>query len=75
MFMDFYIWPQPKPIRNGKYTYTHNGINVVRVETDEGISGLGLGTLGTGRTMFFRHSCPLLYPRLKKDYFEFKMGL
>ncbi len=46
--MDCYVWPQPKPIRNGKYTYTTNGIDVVRVETDQGITGLGLGTLGTG---------------------------
>ena len=48
--MDCYVWPQPKPIRNGKYTYTTNGINVARVETDQGIVGLGLGTLGTGST-------------------------
>jgi L-alanine-DL-glutamate epimerase-like enolase superfamily enzyme len=48
--MDFYLWPHPKPIRNGKYTYINNGINVVRIGTDEGLTGLGIGTLGTGST-------------------------
>lgn len=41
--MDCYRWPRPKPIRNGKYTYTDAGISVVRIETDEGVTGLGLG--------------------------------
>ena len=31
--MECYRWPRPKPIRNGKYTYTHAGISVVKVET------------------------------------------
>ncbi|MFC1860468.1 mandelate racemase/muconate lactonizing enzyme family protein [Chloroflexota bacterium] len=48
--LDCYVWPHPKPIRNGKYTYVNNGINVVRVVTDQGITGLGLGFLGTGST-------------------------
>ncbi len=42
-----YSWPRPKPIRNGKYTYTHGGISVVKVETDEGVTGLGLGGGGS----------------------------
>ena len=41
--MDNYLWPRPKPIRNGKYVYTHAGLTVVRIETDEGITGIGLG--------------------------------
>ncbi len=55
--MDCYVWPQPKPIRNGKYTYTTNGIDVVRVETDQGITGLGLGTLGTGSDLQVQRYC------------------
>lgn len=38
-----YAWPRPKPIRNGKYTYTTVGLNLVQVHTDEGITGLGWG--------------------------------
>src|SRR5437762_3341618 len=39
-------WPRRVPIRNGKHTYTHAGLGVVRIETDENITGIGLG--GTG---------------------------
>jgi L-alanine-DL-glutamate epimerase-like enolase superfamily enzyme len=38
-----YRWPRHKPISNGKHTYTHAGLGVVRVSTDEGITGLGIG--------------------------------
>jgi D-arabinonate dehydratase len=42
-----YRWPRPKPISNGKHTYTSAGLRLVRIETDEGIVGYGLG--GTGK--------------------------
>lgn len=38
-----YVWPRPRPIRNGKYTYVHIGLNLVHVHTDEGIIGIGWG--------------------------------
>ncbi|NQU97347.1 MAG: mandelate racemase/muconate lactonizing enzyme family protein [Chloroflexi bacterium] len=41
---EVYSWPRHRPISNGLYTYTHSGINAVVVETDEGVSGLGLGS-------------------------------
>lgn len=41
-----YRWPRPKPISNGKHTYTHSGVGLVRIETDEGISGIGVGATG-----------------------------
>jgi L-alanine-DL-glutamate epimerase-like enolase superfamily enzyme len=41
-----YRWPRRTPITNGKHTYTHEDLGVVRVETDEGVTGIGLG--GTG---------------------------
>lgn len=41
--LESYRWPRPKPIRNGKYTYTHAALNAVLVHTDEGVTGLGLG--------------------------------
>src|SRR5215472_9949671 len=39
-------WPRHTPIRNGKHTYTHSGLGVVKIETDENVTGIGLG--GTG---------------------------
>ena len=38
-----YAWPRPKPIRNGKYTYVTVGLNLVHIETDAGITGIGWG--------------------------------
>jgi L-alanine-DL-glutamate epimerase-like enolase superfamily enzyme len=39
-------WPRHVPISNGKHTYTHSGLGLVKIETDAGITGIGLG--GTG---------------------------
>ena len=36
-----YRWERGTPIRNGKHTYTHSGMNLVCVHTDAGISGIG----------------------------------
>jgi L-alanine-DL-glutamate epimerase-like enolase superfamily enzyme len=45
-----YAWPRPRPIRNGKYTYTTVGLNLVHVHTDEGITGIGwAGGTAAGR--------------------------
>ena len=41
--IESYSWPRPKPISNGKYTYTHAGLNAILIHTDEGVTGLGLG--------------------------------
>jgi D-arabinonate dehydratase len=38
-----YRWPRPKPISNGLHTYTHVTLGLLKVETDEGITGIGLG--------------------------------
>lgn len=40
---DIYRWPRPKPISNGKHTYTHVTLGLLKIETDEGITGIGLG--------------------------------
>ena len=39
--MEVYRWLRHKPIRNGRYTYPTSGLNVVKVETDEGVTGIG----------------------------------
>ena len=38
-----YRWPRHKPISNGLHTYTHSGLDLVKIETDAGITGTGLG--------------------------------
>jgi len=38
-----YRWPRHTPITNGKHTYTHVTLGLVKVETDTGLTGLGLG--------------------------------
>ncbi len=39
--METYRWNRRKPIRNGRYVYPTAGLNVVKVETDEGVTGVG----------------------------------
>lgn len=47
-----YSWLRPKPITNGKHTYTHSGLSLVNIVTDEGVTGIGLGGGGAiGRAM------------------------
>ncbi len=41
-----YRWPRAKPITNGLHTYTHAGLALVKIVTDEGITGIGLGAGG-----------------------------
>ena len=38
-----YRWPRHTPITNGKHTYTHVTLGLVKVETDTGLVGLGIG--------------------------------
>jgi L-alanine-DL-glutamate epimerase-like enolase superfamily enzyme len=40
---EHFVWPRLRPITNGKHTYTHSGLGLVKIETDEGITGIGLG--------------------------------
>jgi len=52
-----YSWPLPRPIRNGKYTYTTSGLRLTKVHTDEGVTGVGLS--GTNPALLERFK-PLL---------------
>lgn len=40
--VETYRWKRHKPIRNGRYVYPNSGLDVIKVETDEGITGIGL---------------------------------
>lgn len=33
-----YRWQKDKPIANGRHVYTHNELNLLVIETDEGIT-------------------------------------
>ncbi|MGH7155280.1 MAG: mandelate racemase/muconate lactonizing enzyme family protein, partial [Acetobacteraceae bacterium] len=39
-----YRWPRARPITNGKHTYTHVNFAITEIVTDEGITGIGLGS-------------------------------
>ncbi len=39
--VEAYRWPKEKPIANGKHVYTHNELNLLVIDTDEGITGYG----------------------------------
>ena len=41
VYTEKYRWPKAKPIANGKHVYTHNDLNLLVIETDEGITGYG----------------------------------
>ena len=43
--METYRWKRDKPIRNGTYVYPTAGLNVVKVETDEGAIRIGPAAL------------------------------
>lgn len=41
VYTEQYRWPKEKHIANGKHVYTHNDLNLLIIETDEGITGYG----------------------------------
>ena len=59
--MQEYRWPRAKPITNGMHTYTHVDYALVKIATDEGITGIGLGHGGEIERAIDRDiSAPLL---------------
>jgi L-alanine-DL-glutamate epimerase-like enolase superfamily enzyme len=46
--VECYQRPLERPIRNGKYTYATSDACIVRITTDEGATGIGLGDGGVG---------------------------
>jgi L-alanine-DL-glutamate epimerase-like enolase superfamily enzyme len=53
-------WPRHKPIANGKHTYTHVNFAVAEIATDDGITGIGLGSGGAIERSTIEHLKPLL---------------
>ena len=68
MRVECYSWPKRVPQSNGKHTYTHDGRNFVFIETDEGITGVGLSTPGLigsnapGLEEYFSHTSASIEP-------------
>jgi len=55
-----YRWPRHKPITNGKHTYTHTGLGLIKFETDAGVTGIGLGGTDSIERATVEHLKPLL---------------
>ncbi|HEX5503552.1 MAG TPA: mandelate racemase/muconate lactonizing enzyme family protein [Thermomicrobiales bacterium] len=55
-----YRWPRRTPISNGLHTYTHAGLELVKIATDEGVTGIGLGGGGAIGRATVAHLAPLL---------------
>ena len=45
VYTEKYKWPKEKPIANGTHVFTHNELNLLVIETDEGITGYGKATV------------------------------
>ena len=44
LMVEEFRWLRNKPIRNGLHVYTHSGLALIRISTDEGVEGIGLGS-------------------------------
>ncbi len=55
-----YRWARTVPITNGKHTYTHVNYALVKISTDDGITGIGLGHGGGIERATIEHLKPLL---------------
>ncbi len=55
-----YRWPRRVPITNGLHTYNDVEFAFVRIRTDEGIEGIGLGTGGKIWRAAVEHLAPML---------------
>jgi L-alanine-DL-glutamate epimerase-like enolase superfamily enzyme len=53
-------WPRHKPIRNGLHVYTHSGLSISKIETDEGVTGIGLSSGGSIVRATVEHLAPQL---------------
>ena len=53
-------WPRARPIANGKHTYTHVDFAVTEIATDDGITGIGLGSGGAIEQATIERLTPML---------------
>jgi L-alanine-DL-glutamate epimerase-like enolase superfamily enzyme len=55
-----YRWPRHKPISNGLHTYTHSSLGLIKIHTDEGTMGVGVGSTGDIARATIEHLKPEL---------------
>src|SRR3954454_7052884 len=53
-------WPRKVTISNGLHTYTHSGMRLVKIETDEGTTGIGVCAVQPIIQATIEHLTPLL---------------
>jgi D-arabinonate dehydratase len=44
--VEAFRWQRAKPIRNGKHTYSTVSVALIKTHTDEGLTGIGVGSAG-----------------------------
>jgi D-arabinonate dehydratase len=56
----YYRWPRSRPVSNGTHTWTDMQMGVVTVTTDEGVTGVGIGSASPGERQFREEFCRLI---------------
>jgi L-alanine-DL-glutamate epimerase-like enolase superfamily enzyme len=53
----YYRWPRSAAVSNGTHTWTSMQMGVVTITTDEGVSGVGIGSASPGERQFREEFC------------------
>ncbi|RWD98776.1 mandelate racemase/muconate lactonizing enzyme family protein [Mesorhizobium sp.] len=53
----YYRWPRPSPVSNGRHTWTDMQMGVVTITTDDGLTGIGIGSASPGERQFREEFC------------------
>ena len=56
----YYRWPRRAPVSNGTHTWTDMQMGVVTINTDEGVTGVGIGSASPGERQFRDEFCRLI---------------
>ncbi|WP_208350261.1 mandelate racemase/muconate lactonizing enzyme family protein [Pseudaestuariivita rosea] len=61
--IETFKWPRPRPLSNGKHTYTTQGMTLISIETDQGITGIGQAATRSVVRATLEHFVPMLIGR------------
>lgn len=56
----YYRWPRPTPVSNGLHTWTDIQMCLVTVRTDDGVTGIGVGSASPGERQLREEFCSLI---------------
>lgn len=56
----YYRWPRRAPVSNGVHTWTDMQMGVVTIVTDDGLTGIGIGSASPGEREFRETFCQLI---------------